>query len=337
MSNITVREIAKAAGVSTATVSRVLNNRGNVAPLLEAKVREALKRLNYRHPSPKKPMKKKRTMIGLIIADATTDFAMGLIKTINQRVQEAGYSLLVGISDEDPRKENEHLQTLKKCNAAGIIINTTGGNDEMICAMSHHTPLVLINRRVSGASLSCDLIDTDNVAGAVMMTRYLIEQGHSNIGVINGNTQVSSGRERAEGFFRAMREIGVTDSASYPLQYEGDYAERTGQYGTKYLMSQLPAPTAIVAMNDLIMAGAMKYLANHKIRVPEDMSIIGYGDMSNSSLFCVKPHYITQNAVSSGRKAIDYLLERIKTPHLTNREIIFTSSIVEGNSVKQLL
>mgnify|MGYP001044684191 CR=1 FL=1 len=337
MAEVTIRDIAQAAGVSAATVSRVLNQKGNVTPQAEARVRAALQQYSYDPRSRQRKKTDRRLMIGLIISDISNNFIIQLIKVVGERVRNQGYSLLVGVTDEDSAKEREYLLLLQKCNAAGIILNTAGGNDELICSISHHTPLVLMNRKIAGASLKCDFIDTDNIAGAEMMTRYLLNLGHTRIGVINGNTCVSTGRERAEGFFQALREIGVENAQGYPYRYEGDYSERTGLYGARYLLEQSPRPTAIVAMNDLIMVGAMKFLLRHKIRVPEDISLIGYGNVSNSELFSVPPHHITQNPVSSGEKAVNCLLERVKTPNLSNREIIFTSSMMEGGSVRPLL
>lgn len=337
MAEVTIRDIARAAGVSAATVSRVLNQKGNVAPQAQARVHAALQQLQYDPLARQRQKAGRRMMIGLIVSDISNNFNIQLIKVVGERVRHKGYSLLVGVTDEDSAKEREYLLLLQKRDAAGIILNTAGGNDQLICTISHHTPLVLMNRKITGASLKCDFIDTDNVAGAEMMTRYLISLGHTRIGVINGNTGVSTGRERSEGFFKAMRELGIENAQEYPLCYEGDYSERTGLYGARYLLEKDPRPTAMVAMNDLIMVGAMKFLLRHKIRVPGDVSLIGYGDVSNSELFSVPPHHITQNPISSGEKAVNCLLERIEAPNLRNREIIFTSSLMEGGSVRPLL
>lgn len=337
MSGVTIRDIALAAGVSPATVSRVLNQKGNVTPQAEARVRAALQQYKYVSPARRQTGSGRRTLVALITSDICTNFSIQLIKTVGEHLRREGYSLLVGATDEDSAKEREYLLHLQKLDTVGIILNTAGGNDELICSISHHTPLVLMNRRVAGSSLKCDYIDTDNIAGAELMIRYLINRGHTRIGVLNGNTSVSTGRERSQGSFRALRELGVEDPENYLYRYDGDYSERTGLYGARYLLEQTPPPTAIVAMNDLIMVGAIKYFLRHKIRVPDDISIIGYGDMSNSELFSVGPHYITQNPATSGEKAVNCLLERIKTPNLPNREIIFTSSIVEGHSVRSLI
>ena len=336
MSGNTLRDIALTAGVSTATVSRVLNQKGNVSPAAEAKVRAALLQHPYCTGSAQTQTGSHRRMIGLVVSDISNNFSVQLIKTVGECVRQAGYSLLVGATDEDPRKERDYFLLLQKRDVAGLILNTTGGNDEHICNISHHMPLVLINRKVAGNSFRGDFIDTDNIEGAGMMAEYLIRKGHTRIGVINGNTAVSTGRERAEGFFRKIRQIGIEDAQQYRYQYEGDYSERTGLYGARYLLELDPPPTAIVAMSDLILAGAMKYFLHHNIRVPEDVSVIGYGDVSNSELLCVPPHHITQNAVTTGEKAVDCLLERIQASSLTNREIIFSSSIVEGKSVRTL-
>lgn len=338
MSENTLRDIALAAGVSTATVSRVLNQKGNVSPATEAKVRAALQQHPYSAGENTHGQgAAHRGMIGLVVSDISTNFNVQLIKTVGECVRQAGYSLLIGVTDENPRKERDYLLLLQKRDVAGLILNTTGGNDECICSLSRRMPLVLINRKVAGNSFRGDFIDTDNIEGAGLMTEYLVRKGHTRIGVINGNTAVSTGRERAEGFFRKIRQIGIDDAQQYRYQYEGDYSERTGRYGARYLLELDPPPTAIVAMNDLILVGAMKYFLHHNLRVPEDVSVIGYGDVSNSELFCVPPHHITQNAATTGEKAVGCLLERIQAPSLTNREIIFSPSIVEGKSIKTMI
>lgn len=339
MGDVTIRDVARDAGVSTATVSRVLNSNYYVSPELSDKVMASIKKLNYYPNSIARSLKNESThTIGLIVSDISNDFFTIIARSIEDVIKEHNYNLIVCSTDNQQEKEYVYLQLLLEKKVDGIILNTTGMNNAFISDISQQTPIVLCCRRVEDAAFKGDFVDSDNPSGSYDLTRHLIGLGHTRIGVVNGQHYVSSAKERYEGFCRAMQSIGISICQDYPYLFNGDFNRtQSGYEGASFLLEQASPPTAIIAMNNELTIGALRYCKEKEIRIPQDVSICCYGDIINVDLFYVQPSNVTMNSWSIGARIANMIVDRIEHKNqIPNREILFSPQLIIGNSVSRV-
>lgn len=338
MSQLTIKDIARKAGVSTATVSRVINGVGNVNEEMKVRVQEVISQSGFRPNFSARSLKvNKAFTIGLIVSDISDRYYSLMAKSVADGLPSPDYSLIVCNTDNLPEKEKWYFDFLSGKQVDGIILNTSGGLDEDIYEFSHDTPVMLVNRRINKINdprAQIDFVGSDDWGGAVTMTKLLLEHGHRNIGIINGNLSVSSGCDRYGGFKETMNAAGITVADDYWYCFNGKFDFMTGYNGMEHLLNLTPRPTAVMTMNDSITVGAMRYCQDHQVRIPEDISLMAYGDVDNSELFAVIPTCISLAPQTIGRHAIDSLFERINEPSIHNREIICESALTLGGSVR---
>lgn len=334
----TIKDVARAAGVSVATVSRVINNLGVVRKSTEDRVRKAIEETNYIPNAAATGLKTNSSkMIGFLISNIMNPHFTIMAKVIERTLRQRGYSLIVSSTDDDPAKEIHMLQCLQGLNVDGIILNTTGCNDEFVADLSTRIPMVLVDRSIRCPELIGDFVGSNGFDGVRALTEHLISRGHTRIGIITSNLSTSTGRERLEGFSAAMRSIGVTVDEKYPLRYSGEhFNEDDGASGCNYLMNLPEPPTAIVVANNAMVIGAYKYLNLRRIAVPDDVSIVSFGNINNSDLFRVQPTFATLNPSFIGEKAADLLLSRMEQPARGNREVFFEPLLVQGESTRSI-
>ncbi len=338
MKNVTVKDVAKAAGVSIATVSRVLNKNYFVSKELEQKVTNAIKQLNYYPNSVARSLKNKNTLtIGFLVSDISNSYFTTISRAIEDVIQQHNYSLIVCSNDSKPEKEYTYLKLLLEKKVDGIIINTTGKNDDFIADISEKVPIVLCGRKVNAPNFIGDFVDSDNVSGSYDLTSHLIKLGHRKIGLINGPISVSSGRERFEGFQNAMKTIGIDVTDGYKYKYDGSFDIDGGYKGAAKLMETDDKPTAVVIMNNEMSIGALKYFRTHNINIPEDISVASFGNIENEDLLFVKPSYVKMNTWAMGRKQAELIVERIENKNqLPNREVRYSTLLIIGNGVRSI-
>ena len=339
MPNITIKAVAKDAGVSIATVSRVLNKNYPVSSELEQRVMRSVEKLNYYPNSVARSLKFDSTLsIGLIVSDISNSFFSTISRSVEDVVMRKHYDLIVCSTDSQGDKELSYIQLLLGKKVDGLVLNITGHNDDFIRQISHTIPVVLCGRRVSSPEYKGDFADSDNSSGSYSLIKHLIDHGHRRIAILNGQMLVSSARERYDGFCRAMAGIGITVDSSYPYCYEGDFTTAgSGYEGARHLMSLPEPPTAIAAMNNELCVGAMRYCHEHGIRIPEDVSLCSYGKIQNEDLMYVRPSYVVMDPAVIGTRIADLLLERIEHKNrLANREVLFSAELVAGNGVRSI-
>lgn len=340
MPQMTIKDIAHKAGVSTATVSRVINGTGNVNAEIKAHVQSVIDANGFKPNFSARSLKVNKTFtIGLILSDISDRYYSLMTKAIADGLPSADYSLLVCNTDNLAEKEKWYFEFLSYKQVDGIILNTSGGLDKDIYTFSHNTPVVLVNRRIpdmADPNAQIDFVGSDDLDGANIMTKYLLDHGHRRIGIINGDLSVSSGRDRLAGFQNAMSMFGVSVDTDYQYCFNGKFDTVTGYEGMKQLFNSSSRPTAVVTMNDSITIGALKYCRDHNVNIPDDISLIAFGDVDNSELFVVTPTCLSLAPHTIGRRAVQRLFERIDKPKLSNREIIFSPTLIAGTSVKEM-
>ncbi|XEC95656.1 LacI family DNA-binding transcriptional regulator [Paenibacillus tarimensis] len=335
MSKATIKQVAAEAAVSTATVSRVLNESGFVSPEVKERVHHAIARLNYQPSAIARSLKQDKTfMIGVIVPDISNPYFMGISRGIEDVVGQKGFQLMFCSSDENPDKEKRLLQLLYEKRVDAVVLATSGGNEETVKSMTGGgLPIVLIDRKLelNEQQQHYDLVAEDNVEGAYMLTRRLLQDGHTAIGVVNGPSRVSTGRERFEGVLKALREEGV---GREPLVFNGDFSTEGGIGAVRQFMKAEQRPTAIVSLNNRMTFGVLLELVKNGLRIPDDMAVASFGEVEAGQLL-KQPglYYMDQQPYDMGIRTGEILLRRI------GNEKDGSDSVHEifRNEVKQIL
>ncbi|NCC48743.1 MAG: LacI family transcriptional regulator, partial [Clostridia bacterium] len=322
MAAMTIKEIARISGVSIATVSRVINETSYVSPEIKQRVRKVIEESQYVPNSVARSLRSDNTWtVGSIISDIANSYFNIIAKVSLDLLREQNYSMIICSTEEDGDRELNYLRFLDGRKVDGIILNSTGKNDDYIATLSQRMPIVLLNRRIRNLNFQGDLIDSSNHEGSRLIVDHLVKHGHQKIGVINGDLNLSTGQERFEGFVEAMAQHGLSVESNYPFRFDGKFHMDEGFEGARVLCEKSQPPTAIAVMNNAMAIGAMKYFKAHRIRVPDDISLVVYGDIFNSDILYVEPDYVTLDPYIIGRKATEMILERIRQPDLPNREV----------------
>lgn len=314
MSKSTIKQVAAEANVSTATVSRVLNESGFVSQEVKERVFTAIAKLNYQPSAIARSLKQDKTfMIGVIVPDISNPYFMGISRGIEDTVGQEGFQLMFCSSDENPDKEGRLVQLLNEKRVDAIVLATAGGNSEALNRMMEGgLPIVLIDRKLEQSDNSpiFDLVAEDNAEGAYLLTQSLLQDGHTTIGVVNGISRVSTGRERFEGVMRAMREYGVENK---PLVFNGDFSTEGGIHAVRQFLQAVEKPTAIVSLNNRMTFGVLLELIRSGLRIPDDMALASFGEVEAGQLL-KQPglYYVDQQPYEMGKRAGEILLQRIR-------------------------
>lgn len=329
MASPTSHDVAKKAGVSIATVSRVLNDSPLVTESARRQVLRAVKELNYQPNRAAQRLRAGRShVIGLIISDIQNPFFTSVVRGIEDLAYQHGYSLILCNSDEDIQKEQLYIEILSSERVAGVIIVPTGIN---CCAplLNLRMPVVVMDRVLAG--FDTDTVVVENVAGAFAATKYLIELGHQRIGLVGAPPGISVGIERQLGYEKALGDSGIaTDEA---LIRAGNFKETGGYQATRELLDLKPRPTALFVANNLMTLGALVAIRESGLKIPEDISIIGFDDMPWANLLQPPLTAIAQPTYELGHHAAQLLLERLKdrTRPVTH-ERLATRLVVRGST-----
>jgi DNA-binding LacI/PurR family transcriptional regulator len=304
----TIKDVARVAGVSLGTASLALRESPAIREVTRRRVLQAAKRLRYQPSAPARSLVTRRThSVGLLISDITNPFFIRAVRAIEDLAQENGYNLILCNTDEDPAKEAEYLRVLMEKRVDGIILATTGARRGVREVRWRRIPLVLFDRELSG--IAADTVKVDGVLGGRLATEHLLALGHRRIAIIHGPVQRSTGAERLRGSLEALRDHGITPDPA--LTREGNFKQDTGYRYTQALLDLTPPPTALFCANNLMTVGAIQALQDRKIRVPQDLSLIGYDDMEWWTLTHPPLTTVGQPVYDLGREAMRLLLAQI--------------------------
>jgi DNA-binding LacI/PurR family transcriptional regulator len=334
LKSVTIKEVAQRAGVSIATVSRVVNGNYYVGPEMKQRVNEAITALDYQPNFFARSLKGASSLtIAILVSDISNSYFNLVAKAIENVVWLHDYHLIFGSTEGSAERELATLNNLVNKKIDGLILNTTGHNDRYVAQASKTLPVVLLHRRLNARGFKGDFVDSDNHFGAAVLTRHLLESGHTRIGAINGQLDLSSGQERFAGFCESMAEAGTLVDAACPDVYNGDFTAQSGYDGMEYFHRERPGVTGVVVMNNAMTMGAMRYLREHRLRVPGDYSIVCYGDIVNRDLMYVRPTTVSLDPQTIGSRAADMLISRIEKPTSRRRQFIYEPLFNPGESV----
>lgn len=324
----TIKDVAKNAGVSVATVSRVIRGVGYVSEGTRKRVQDAIHSLGYRPNALARSMVERRTYaMALVISDIANPFFTSVVRGVEDAAHQQGYTVLLGNSDEDPEREREYLSAFMQRQVDGFIVVSTASNaDHLAKIVASGVPVVLLDRNlnVPGA----DAVLVDNEAAAYRAVRYLLELGHRRIGIIVGPPHIPTSSARLAGYRRALQEFGIENDRD--LVRFGDFKEKGGADGVKALLALDRPPTAIFTANNLTSMGALIALRDAGVRVPEQLSVVGFDDLPWSRVVDPPLTVIEQPSYVLGMTAAQLLLSRLsgrETP-AQGRTVTLTASLI---------
>ncbi|QJT81639.1 HTH-type transcriptional regulator GalS [Kosakonia sp. MUSA4] len=274
---ITIRDVARHAGVSVATVSRVLNNSALVSQDTRETVMKTVAQLGYRPNANAQALATQVSdTIGVVVMDVSDAFFGALVKAVDTVAQQHDKYVLIGNSYHEAEKERHSIEVLirQRCNA--LIVHSKALSDEELAGFMEQVPgMVLINRLVPGYAHRC--VCLDNVSGAVMATRMLLNNGHQRIGYLASSHHIEDNDLRREGWFRALEEQGIVAPDSWVGTGSPDM--QGGEAAMVELLGRNLQLTAVFAYNDSMAAGALTALKDNGIAVPQHLSLIGFDDI----------------------------------------------------------
>ncbi len=332
----TIYDIARIVGVSTATVSRALNNKGYVREEVRQRIWEVAEELNYVPNSTARSLINKRSQIvSLIIPDISNPFFALVARGVEDVTRHFGYSLLICNTDGSTFREKQYVQIAREKQADGIIFISCQVSNNYLQELTSNLPVVVADRSVE--DLSVDMVLNDNVEGSREAVRHLVRLGHQAIATIRGPQETQTGIDRYIGYEKVLKESGLEVVPDYVR--DGDFKEQSGYYEAQQLLKLPHPPTAIFAANDLMALGTLNALEQAGVRVPEDMALVGYDDIPIASR--IKPGLTTvaQLKYELGQQAAERLMWRLSNPEeklkpetvvLKPRLIIRESSLVRS-------
>jgi LacI family transcriptional regulator len=273
---VTIRDVARAARVSVATVSRVQNNSSLVTAATGRRVRAVAARLEYAPHAAARSLSTRRTStIGVLLPDLYGEFYAELIRGIDQTAQRHGHHLLVASSHNDKHTIEAALQAMRGRVDGLVVMAPAPGAHVAVRDLPDRFPVVLLNCNASGKAF--DSIVVANFAGAAQMVRHLAALGHRRIAIIAGPSRNFDAAERRRGYRAALRAAGLRGSRRWEVP--GDFTQASGFEACRTLIHRVPAPTAIFAANDAMAIGALAALHEAGRRVPGDVAVAGFDDI----------------------------------------------------------
>lgn len=331
---VTIKDIAREAGVSVTTVSRVLNNKADVSDKTREKVLKIIDRLNYNPNSIARGLVMNKTYtIGLIVPDISNAFFAEIAKAIEDELREYGYSVIFCNTDNDKDREKESIDLLRSKQVDGLIgAFSHDSKDEVLALGKAGFPIVQIDRLVDDSQIPSVIID--NILSGYEATEYLIKKGHRRIAHITGALDTNTGICRAEGYRKALQEYGI--EIDEELVMEGDFSQESGYLAMKEILERNKDLTAVFAGNDMMALGAYRAIYAAGLKIPEDISIIGHDDFTLASLVSPALTTMQQPIYKIGKVAASLLIDIIKGKKNKEGLIVVNTSLIERSSVKTI-
>lgn len=307
---VTMKDVARRAGVSSATVSHVINETRFVSDELKARVYQAMRELNYHPDAIARSLRRRRTQnIGMIVPDISYPFLAEVARGVEEAGFELGYNVILCDSDGDLEREANYIELLQEKKVDGIVFVAAGESSSHVQALIEQgIPVVVCDRELAGVEV--DTVIADNVESGYQATKYLISLRHRRIGCIAGPWELEISNKRLEGYRQALEEHGLPFREE--LIVHSDFQCRGGYQAMRELLALDEPPTAVFACNDLMAIGAICAASQKKLRIPRDVAIIGCDDIAPASFTNPSLTTIAQPKREMGAAAVEMLVERIR-------------------------
>lgn len=331
----TMKDVARLAGVSTSTVSHVINNNRFVSEAVREKVTSAVNQLNYAPSALARSLKLNQTRtIGMLLTASSNPFYSEVVRGVERSCYERGYSLVLCNTEGDEDRMNRSLETLLQKRVDGLLI---------MCTESHLPSAELLNRYPSIPSVmmdwapfegSSDIIQDNSLLGGEMATRHLIARGYTRIACIAGPQDKTPARLRLEGYRQAMASAGLPVPEGYIVS--SDFEFQGGFNAMNTLLSLNPLPQAVFTCNDAMAVGVYHALYQAGMSIPGDMAVMGYDDIELARYMTPPLSTIHQPKDELGEMAIDTLLHRLAAPGGSQQLLVLTPELMERASVAEI-
>ncbi|WP_145317309.1 LacI family DNA-binding transcriptional regulator [Paenibacillus xylanexedens] len=323
----TIKDVAQLAGVSVATVSRVINDRGYVHADTRKKVEDAVKALNFSPNEVARSLyKRKSKLIGLLLPDIANPYFPQLARGVEDRMQEQDYRLIFGNSDEDERKEQDYIQTFIQNNVVGVISSTNYPHSPIYENLK--IPVVFLDR----TSLDRPSVYADGREGGRLAAREIINRGSRRITVMQGPSQIRPAQDRFEGSIEIIREAGldyrVIQTTSFSINEASKWAEE--------LFRKYADTDGVIASNDIAAMAVLHEASRIGRKVPDDVQVIGFDDIPMSSLLSPALSTIHQPAYEMGREAAGLLIQLVEQASIENKNIQLPVSFIERGTTRKV-
>jgi LacI family transcriptional regulator len=352
MARVNIRDVAGRAGVSTATVSHVINQTRFVREETRRKVLEAVEALNY-HPSTiARGLATSSTQsVGLMISDITNPFFTAVARGVEDEFNQHGYHTIFCNTDEDPAREDEYLRLLFAHQIDGLIIAPTGVHSDRLIRMAEaEVPIVLLDRSAPG--ITAPLVEVDNEGGAYQATRHLIELGHRRIGILTGMETISTLGMRVSGYKRALQEAGLPideglivradprfhKNQVYPVDsslwtsFTNNQMTPSAFHVLQSLLDLPDRPTALFVTNNQMTLGTLHAFKERQLRCPDDISLVSFDDHDWAPLFVPPLTVVRQPTYQLGQTAAKLLMKLINHQEFENCSPLPVELIIRESS-----
>ena len=325
----TLRDVARRAGVSPMTVSRVVNGSGQVSPDLRERVEQALTETGYIPNTVARNLRTRRTdTIALLMPDMTNPFFTALAHGVETSAREVGISLIIANSDEREDEEQRLVQVLLQRQVDGILLIPAGAGAEAIGrCRAHDVPVIIVDRRPGTPGV--DVVRADAEEGAFQLGRLMAGLGHRRMAVLTGPASVPTAVDRAVGFGRALVEDAGLPA---PSVVYGAFTIESGHAMTMAVMEQALRPTALFAANNFIAIGVLHALEELGLGVPADVAVVGFDDLPPAMVTFPFLTVAAQPAFELGRQSVAVLLDRLADPGRPAQEVVLPTEIVVRRS-----
>jgi len=306
---VTIKDVARAAGVSPSTVSRALNDSPLIREETKARIRRIAEELGYeRNELARGLVMGASGAIGLVIPDITNPFFAEITRGVGEVAHARGYGVILCNTGEDPERERSYIRLLRRKRVDGLILTTVTAEDPYLKTLARSkTPFVLVSRACQ--VVPAPYVGVDDRLGGRLAVEHLVDLGHRRVGFIGGPQGVQSCVDRLAAFKSVLSERGI------PVRGEwiafSDFTQQAGYRAAKDLLKRGERPTAIFATNDVVALGVLQAADELGIRVPEELSLVGYDDISYASLPRIELTTVAQPSFDMGRIAAEWLISTL--------------------------
>lgn len=329
----TIYQVSELAGVSLATVSRVMNNNVRVSEATRNKVLQAMEQLGYRPNSIAQSLASSRSnSIGILVSELHGPFYGEMLTGIEAEFRAAGKHVIIAAGHSERSTEEDGIEFLLSRNCDALILHVEAVSDQYLVDLSKkQTPFVLLNRQITALADRC--ISLDNELGGYLATRYLLEQGHRHIAYIAGPMWKTDARDRFHGHQRALADYQLT--AEDALFFEGDFRETGGSKGLQALLDSGRPFSAIVCANDEMASGALTAARELGYEVPADFSVMGFDNVNFAYYTYPKLSTIDYPVSAMGQMAARWVLKQVYQQSSINVQQVFDPHLIPRDSVAE--
>ncbi|QIR06031.1 HTH-type transcriptional repressor PurR [Salinivibrio costicola] len=331
----TIKDVARLAGVSTTTVSHVINKTRFVAEKTTEKVWQAVEELNYAPSAVARSLKCNTTRtLGMLVTKSTNPFFAELVHGVEDYCYKQGYTLILCNTEGNLEKQRDYLRMLSEKRVDGLIVVCSDLNEDLMLLLEKKRDLPMVVMDWGSHHIDTDRIEDNAELGGYLATKHFIDNGHTKIGCISGQMDKNTCKHRLNGYFRALKEANITVNENWLI--EADFEADQAQIAAKQLATMSDRPTAVFCFNDIMALAAISTFNEYGLKVPDDISVIGYDNIDLTEYFSPPLTTIHQPKRRLGKTAVKLLLARIANNETQQQVFEMQPALVSRQSVKTL-